>query len=214
MTDASANPLLEAGAAAPEPEPDSSAFRVRLLDGLQRSIEERGYQETTVTDVVRHARASRRTFYLVFSTKDDCFVALMQVANRRLLRRIADAVDPAAPWEAQTRAAVEAYFDQVASEPGLSRSWVREFPALGDVAQRVHRDAVAALVELVQRLSDTEQFRAAGLVPVSRELALIVLGGLRELTASVIEDGDDVRGVAEVGVTATLALLATSRTPA
>jgi len=211
VTDASANPLLEAGAA--EPEPDLSAFRGRLLDGLQRSIEERGYQETTVTDVVRHARASRRTFYLVFSTKDACFVALMQAANRRLLQRIADAVDPAAPWEAQARAAVEAYFDQVASEPGLSRSWVREFPALGDVAQQVHRDAVAALVQLVQRLTDTEQFRAAGLLPVSRELALVVLGGLRELTASVIEDGDDVRDVAEVGVTATLALLATSRAP-
>jgi AcrR family transcriptional regulator len=209
VSDARANPLLEAGAA--EPEPDLSAFRVRLLDGLQRSIEERGYQETTVTDVVRHARASRRTFYLVFSTKDDCFVALMQAANRRLLQRIAGAVDPAAPWEVQARAAVEAYFDQVASEPGLSRSWVREFPALGDVAQRVHRDAVAALVELVQHLTDTPQFRDAGLAPVSRELALVVLGGLRELTASVIEDGDDVRGVAEVGVTATLALLATSR---
>jgi AcrR family transcriptional regulator len=212
--DASADPLLEAGARVPEqPEPELAAFRGRLLDGLQRSIEERGYQETTVTDVVRHARASRRTFYLVFSTKDDCFVALMQAANRRLLERIAGAVDPAAPWQTQARAAVEAYFDQVASEPGLSRSWVREFPALGDVAQRVHRDAVAALVELVQRLTDTEQFRAAGLAPVSRELALVVLGGLRELTASVIEDGDDVRGVAEVGVTATLALLATSRAP-
>ena len=209
MTDASANPLLEAVAAAPEP--DLSAFRDRLLDGLQRSIEERGYQETTVTDVVRHARASRRTFYLVFSTKDDCFVALMQAANRRLTQRIADAVDPAAPWQAQARAAVEAYFDQVASEPGLSRSWVREFPALGTVARQVHRDAVDALVTLVQRLTDTEQFRRDGLVPVSRELALILLGGLRELTASVIEDGDDVRGVAEAGVAATLALLATSR---
>lgn len=214
MTDASADPLLAAGEGVPEqPEPDPSAFRARLLDGLQRSIEERGYQETTVTDVVRHARASRRTFYLVFSTKDDCFVALMQAANGRLLKRIADAVDPAQPWEAQARAAVEAYFDQVASEPGLSRSWVREFPALGDAAHQVHRDAVAALVDLVQRLTDTGRFRAAGLAPVSRELALVVLGGLRELTASVIEDGDDVRGVAEVGVTATLALLATSRAP-
>jgi hypothetical protein len=43
--------------------------RERLLLGLQQSIEQKGYRETTLTDVVRIAGASRRTFYLVFDTK-------------------------------------------------------------------------------------------------------------------------------------------------
>jgi AcrR family transcriptional regulator len=211
VTDASTHPLL--GEVAAEPDPDPGSFRDRLLDGLRASIEERGYQETTITDIVRHARASRRTFYLVFPTKDDCFVALMQSANRRLLHCIAGAVDLTAPWQTQARDAVEAYFDHIAAEPGLSLSWVREFPALGDVAQRVQRDSVNAVATLIQRLSDNEEFRRAGLAPISRELALVILGGLRELTATTIEEGRDVREVTEVGVTAILAVLAAGPAP-
>jgi AcrR family transcriptional regulator len=37
------------------------AFRGRLLDGLADSITERGYRTTTVADVVRHAKTSKRT---------------------------------------------------------------------------------------------------------------------------------------------------------
>jgi hypothetical protein len=41
---------------------------------------------------------------------------------------------------------------------------------------------------------------------VSEQLALILLGGLQELTASFVEDGRDVRGIAEPAVTAATAL--------
>jgi hypothetical protein len=89
---------------------------------------------------------------------------------------------------------------------------VREFPALGAVAQQVQRESQNAMATMIQRLSDNEAFRGAGGGPVSREIALVILGGLRELTATVIEEGGDVRDVLEVGVTATLALLASDRT--
>jgi AcrR family transcriptional regulator len=197
--------------AAPPAPLSTEQFRNRLLGGLSRSIEERGYQETTVTDIVRHARASRRTFYQVFATKDDCFVALMESANQGLQQRIAEAVDPDAPWREQARQAVDAYIEQVADKPSLSLCWIREFPSLGTVAHRVRRDAMDAIAGLVQRLSGNERFRQGGLAPVTRELAIIILGGLRELTASVVEDGGDVREVREVAVAATIALLETSR---
>ena len=35
--------------------PRDDAFRRRLLDGLAATIEERGYRESTVADIVRHA---------------------------------------------------------------------------------------------------------------------------------------------------------------
>ena len=47
-----------------------AAFRDRLLDGLAASIGERGYRDTTVADIVRHARTSKRTFYGEFSSKE------------------------------------------------------------------------------------------------------------------------------------------------
>jgi AcrR family transcriptional regulator len=52
----------------------SSAFRDRLLDGLTASIGERGYRDTTVADIVRHARTSKRTFYEQFASKEECLI--------------------------------------------------------------------------------------------------------------------------------------------
>ena len=70
-------------------------FRRRLLDGLAASIEERGYRDTTVADIVRHARTSKRTFYDHFPTKEQCFFDLLTANNEELVGTLRDAVDPA-----------------------------------------------------------------------------------------------------------------------
>jgi hypothetical protein len=63
------------------------------------------------------------------------------------------------------------------------------------------------LTDMLVDISVSPGFQRAGLQPVSRELALILLGGLRELTASYVEDGHDVRGIADASAAATRALL-------
>ena len=70
-----------------------SPFRQRLLDGLAASIGEQGYRETTVADIVRHARTSKRTFYGEYSSKEECFIELLAAGNRELIVKIRDAVD-------------------------------------------------------------------------------------------------------------------------
>ncbi|MGK2938338.1 MAG: helix-turn-helix domain-containing protein [Solirubrobacteraceae bacterium] len=42
---------------------------------MAAAIQERGLAASTVADVVRHARASRRTFYEHFRDRDDCYLA-------------------------------------------------------------------------------------------------------------------------------------------
>ena len=54
----------------------------RLLDGLADSIGERGYRATTVADVVRNAKTSKRTFYDEFASKEECFVELLRSEQR------------------------------------------------------------------------------------------------------------------------------------
>src|SRR6187402_3447300 len=95
-------------------QPDvASPFRRRLLDGLEASINERGYRDTTVADIVRHARTSKRTFYGEFSSKEDCFIDLLRTNNEEMIRRISGAVDPEADWQQQIRQAVDAYVDHI-----------------------------------------------------------------------------------------------------
>jgi AcrR family transcriptional regulator len=182
-------------------------FRGRLLDGLATSIAERGYRDTTVADIVRHARTSKRTFYGQFSTKQECFIELLRANNDDLITEIRAAVDPEASWADQIYQAVGAYVDHIESRPAVTLSWIRELPGLGTVAVPLHRLAIGHLTDVLVALSDSPGFRRAKLPPVTRPLAVILLGGLRELTALFVEDGRDVRGIVGPAVTASMAIL-------
>ena len=183
------------------------AFRDRLLDGLAASIGERGYRDSTVADIVRHARTSKRTFYEQFASKEECLIELLRRNNEDLIANIQAAVDPEAEWQHQIRQAAEAYVDHIGSRPAVTLSWIREAPALGAVARQLHRLAMEALTDMLVGLTDSPGFRRAQLPPISRPLALILVGGLRELTALVVEDGRDVHGIVEPAIAASTAIL-------
>lgn len=183
------------------------AFRDRLLDGLAASIGERGYRDSTVADIVRHARTSKRTFYEQFASKEECLIELLRRNNEDLIANIQGAVDPAAEWRLQIRQAAEAYVDHIGARPAVTLSWIREAPALGVVARPLHRLAMEALTDMLVGLTDSPGFRRAQLPAISRPLALILLGGLRELTALFVEDGHDVRGIVDPAIAAATAIL-------
>jgi AcrR family transcriptional regulator len=206
---ATAGPLRRAGTPRPAAadEGQGGPFRRRLLDALAASIQDKGYRATTVADVVRRARTSRRTFYEHFAGKEECFIALLADTNGQVIRRIAAAVDPAAPWERQVRQAIGAWIDASESQPALTLSWIRDVPALGEAARRLQRDMMEGFIVLVQQLCDSDALRAAGIRPVSRPLAIMLLGGLRELAATTVEDGGRIGDITETAVRAAIALL-------
>jgi AcrR family transcriptional regulator len=191
---------------APAPAP-GSAFRQRLLDALATSIEEVGYRATTVADIVRRARTSRRTFYEHFADKDACFIALLTEANNEAIRGIRAAVDPKAPAETQIRQAITTWVTECEAVPGLTLSWIRDSPAIGAGARQLQRNLQEGFVVLLQDLTDTEELRAVGVKPVSREMAIILLGGLRDLFATTVEDGGRMSDITETAFQAAMALL-------
>jgi len=181
--------------------------RQRLLDALAASIVQEGYRTTTVADIVRRARTSRRTFYEHFESKEACFIALLTDANAQTVRQVTAAVDPNAPWRKQVRQAVEAWIGCAESEPAITLSWIRDMPSLGAAARSLQREMMEAFIVMVQTLCDTGELRAAGVGPVSRQLAVMLLGGLRELAATTVEDGGRIGDVTEEAVRASIALL-------
>lgn len=185
----------------------TEAFRLRLLDGLAASITDKGYRDTTVADIVRHARTSKRTFYDHFPSKEQCFIELLRANNTELITRIRVAVDPDAPWQVQISAAVGAYVAHIESAPAITLSWIRELPALGTGARPLQRTALGELSDLLIELSDSAGFRQAGLPQLTRPIAIILLGGLRELTALIVEDGRDIREIYQPALAASTALL-------
>lgn len=189
----------------------ASPFRQRLLDALAQSIAEDGYRSTTVAGIVRRARTSRRTFYEHFAGKEACFIALLTDANTDVIRRISGAVDRQAPPETQIRQAISAWIEAADSRPALMLSWIRDSPTLGAKTRRLQRDLQEAFVALLTELTDTEQLRAAGVGPVPRQTAIVLLGGLRELIAVTVEDGGSMNDIMEGALRASLALLGEGR---
>jgi AcrR family transcriptional regulator len=200
--------VTEAKAAQGRIDEDKSNFRQRLLDALEQSIAEDGYPRTTVADIVRRARTSRRTFYEHFDSREACYVALLHEANAEQVTQIAAAVDATAPWRSQVRQAIEAWIATGESRPSLMLSWIRDVPSLGAAARGLQRDAMENFIEMVQALGDTGEFRAAGIGPVSRQRVIMLLGGLRELTAITVEEGGRTSDITEEAVDASIALLA------
>ena len=191
------------GQALPKPDP----FRPRLLDGLAASINERGYRASTVADIVRHARTSKRTFYDQFPSKEQCFLELLQADIETLGESIQAAVDPESDWHQQIRQAVEAYVGHIESRAAINLSWIRELPSLGDVARPLQRRGLQLLSNLLIDLSASPGFQRADLPALTVPLAVILIAGLRELTALAVEDGRAVREIVEPAVDASIALL-------
>ena len=192
----------------PRVDEDKSNFRQRLLDALEEGIAEDGYPRTTVADIVRRARTSRRTFYEHFDSREACFVALLTEANAEQVRQISAAVDANAPWKSQVRQAIEAWISSGESRSSLMLSWIRDVPSLGDAARGLQRDAMENFIDMVRALADTGEFRAARVGPFSRQRIIMLLGGLQELTAITVEEGGRMSDVTDEAVDASIALLA------
>jgi hypothetical protein len=124
-----------------------------------------------------------------------------------MIRQISAAVDPGAPWGDQVRQAIEAWIRAAESAPALTLSWIRDVPSLGAAARELQREGMEAFIVMIQSLCDTDEWREAGVAPVSRQLAIMLLGGLRELIATTVEDGGDVRAIVDVAADVTTRIL-------
>jgi AcrR family transcriptional regulator len=171
--------------------------RQRLIDAMAASIEEKGYRETTVADVVRIARTSRRTFYEHFEDREACFLALFDSVNDATIEAIAAAVRPELPLEEQVDIALEAYIDAITAHPALYQSFVRELPGLGQAGADRQLAVIERFAQLLVDLVDSgrrEQPEIAAR-PLSLDVAIMIVGGLRELAVISLQKGRDLREV-------------------
>ena len=107
--------------------------------------------------------------------------------------------------------------DDLALRPGDYLNVVRAALTALEVdpaaARPFQRRGMQLLTSLLMNLSDNPGFQTAGLPPLTRPKAVILVGGLRELTALAVEDGHSVREIVEPAVEASVALLGYRRQP-
>jgi AcrR family transcriptional regulator len=70
----------------------------RILDAAEKLIDERGFENVTVNDIVNEAKSSVGAFYARFQNKDACFHALHERFTAESLATADSSLDPAR-WE-------------------------------------------------------------------------------------------------------------------
>jgi AcrR family transcriptional regulator len=164
--------------------------RERLLDGMAKTVAAQGYAATSVADVLRAARISRRTFYERFADKEDCFLAAYDAIVGLCDERVCGAFQSAADWRRGIEDGLAALLAVLASEPDFARLAVVEVLAAGPRGL-ARRDAA------MQRFAAFVQSGRAELqdpvAPPSELVAQAIVGGIYELLYSHIVRGETKR---------------------
>lgn len=159
----------------------------RLLDGFAAAVAEKGYAKTTIHDIVRHARMSKRTFYERFPDKEGCFLAAYQVASERILQTIAAAVDPGLAVEEQIRAAIRAYVGVLEENVAVTRTFFLEIHAGGQPALELRREVHRRFAELLRALVASGRAEHPEVPKLTRAMSVALVGGINELVLAGLE---------------------------
>lgn len=167
---------------------------MRILEGLAEAIREKGLANAQLADIVRHARASRRTFYKHFDDKDSCFVELTRTIGELGLATVSAAIDREADWETQVEQSIDAYIELLLSDPPLTLTLAS--PSLGESVIRAQRDAIECYAVLARDVIAGQRFREAGLEPLSLQRIYMLISGLHMTAVRAVERGDEIRDLA------------------
>jgi AcrR family transcriptional regulator len=173
--------------------------RDRLLEAMADAVREGGLPAATVAEVVRRARTSRRTFYEHFEDREACFLALFDAYSGALLETVTRAAAGDDPWEERVDRAMAAYLDSLALDPELTRSLLRETPALGPEGARRAQAMGEHWAEVLSQLVAQASAAHDGPRPLSTEAAIVITGGFRDLALVTLEHGRDPRELRQIG---------------
>jgi AcrR family transcriptional regulator len=169
------------------PEAVAATQRDRLLDGIVRTVAEKGYPHARVSDICRAAGVTRPVFYELFAGKEDAFLAAHRHGTALLLRAMDAAFRTGEDWPTAMRAGLATMLAILAEAPAFATMAVVEIEAVGPAGRgerarllaRFHRFFVAAPVPGADRA-----------VPVGRrELVAAVVGGAYTSLYRWIDDG-------------------------
>jgi AcrR family transcriptional regulator len=113
--------------------------RERLLAAVVRVTATKGYQASSVADVLKEAGVGRETFYRHFKDKEDCFVAANDALVTSLAEQIAAAYEEPQAWPARVRRGLAATLEWLSVNPDVARVMMVETGCVGpQAAARFH----------------------------------------------------------------------------
>ncbi len=109
----------------------ASIQRARILAAMVVEVAERGVGKVTVAHVVDRSGVSRRTFYELFTDREDCFLAAFDEGIARVASAVAPAYEQASEWSEGIREGLISLLGLLDEEPALARLLIVESLAAG-----------------------------------------------------------------------------------
>ncbi len=160
--------------------------RERLLVAISATLDENGYDKTTVAEIGSQAHVSKSDFYRHFASKDACFLAAYDDAAERLRMEVVGVCAKRMGWAERVCAGIEVALAWLAHEPGCANLLLVEGLRAGpDVYDRF----LVAVQSFVPLLRDGAPRRAgAGRPPEAADEA--VVGGIASLLGRHVLAGE------------------------
>jgi AcrR family transcriptional regulator len=129
------------------PEVRAEHQRERILDAAIAVFADRGYQGTTIDNIVAAAKVGVGSFYELFDNKPDCFVQAYTRVVADAREQIAAAIPAGAEWPEQACAALRSLL----AEPQRARVALVEVQTAGAEALTRHEETVDSVIPLLAR---------------------------------------------------------------
>jgi AcrR family transcriptional regulator len=115
--------------------------RERVLEAMVRMAAAKGYEATTVADVVEFAGVTQESFDEMFESKESCFLEAYEAVFDVLVAHVTAAFEAATgePWPEQIAAGLGALVDLLSTEADIARLAMVEVTAAGDDARERYR---------------------------------------------------------------------------
>jgi AcrR family transcriptional regulator len=129
--------------------------RERLLEAAARVTAARGYEATTVADILGEAGVGRETFYELFEDRRACVLAAHQELLDDLVAHVRVAYEGPGEWVDRCRATLRVLLEWFASDPALGRFLLIEPAAIGPEFHAIFQAGFDRFVEVIDSgLSD------------------------------------------------------------
>jgi len=150
--------------------------RERLFAAMVATVAEKGYEATTVADLVKLSGVSRSAFYRHFEDKEACFLAAVKEMVEPTLRKLGGD-ESAPPGVERARQAFEGFVDLIVRQPAAAKMSIVEVyaagPAGADLVDRSMDQATDLAVSLLAQVPEREG--------MPRELVRAIVGGIQKV---------------------------------
>jgi AcrR family transcriptional regulator len=123
--------------------------RERLLAAVVRVTAAKGYQASSVADILKEAGVGREAFYKHFKDKQDCFVTANDALVAELEVEVKAAYEQPGSWSRRVRRGLATTLSWLAASPEIARVMMIEMGTVGPIASARFRETFSRFTALL-----------------------------------------------------------------